>query len=169
MLFWKQLNELSENFGFDANFVLVFEIYPFKVIFYMSIFQGIPAPAEGLQLSFKETPATTFACEFFDIFKNTCFVENLLFDMQLFTWTKVLSKPWEAISCRALHMCWTVYPNSNIWDGIITRKTSERFKTCPWGKEQKVQLLTRVLLCFICDIKEQLKHIINVSPPCLFR
>ena len=43
-LFRRILNELSENLIFDSEFVLVFEIRPFKVaaVFLTSIFQSIP-------------------------------------------------------------------------------------------------------------------------------
>ena len=45
-LFWGKLNELSENISFDSEFVLAFEIQPFKVAFFvfflMLVFQSIP-------------------------------------------------------------------------------------------------------------------------------
>ena len=34
ILFWKKLNELFENVSFDSEFILAFDIQPFKVAFF---------------------------------------------------------------------------------------------------------------------------------------
>ena len=36
-LFERKLNELSENVNFDSEFVVAFEIQPFKVTFFVSL------------------------------------------------------------------------------------------------------------------------------------
>ena len=54
--------------------------------------------------------------------QNIC--KQLLFEIQL-CGALVLSR-WRSEKSKwscDLHSCWTVYPNSNVWDGIFTRKT----------------------------------------------
>ena len=40
-LFCRKLNELSQNLSFGSEFVLVFEIWSFKIVFLMSVFRSI--------------------------------------------------------------------------------------------------------------------------------
>ena len=60
-----------------------------------------------------------------------------------------------SIRCCALHnCCWTIFLYLNIWDGVVTCKTSGTFRACPWGKEQMVQICRPILRCSISDIKD---------------